>query len=227
MNYSIKTLKNGLRAIAARRHHTDLCAIALLVRAGGRYDGQLKVPFGTAHFVEHLLFRSCRKRSSDSIYKVIESYGGKIDAGTTREYALVQVTVPSANFEKALEVIRDIVSFPSFNNADLKDEAEIIKGEITREKDRFSVVWNLFFRTLWTKHPFRDSILGSEKEIENITLKDVRKFYGRCYSAKNMVLSVASRFEPEYVQEKASKIFGGLRAGKKINPAAVKEPPQA
>lgn len=189
-----KTFKNGLRLVSAVRRQSELAAVALFVRAGSRYDSELGVPAGTAHLVEHLLFKSCRKISSEEIFYEIESRGGKIDGGTTREYATVQVTVPARHLTRVLQVIRDIVFHPVFGAALVVHEKGIVEAEIRREKDQHSVIWDLFHKTLWTTHPFRDPILGTEESVGRITLEDVRQLYQTCYRPSNMVVSVVSQF---------------------------------
>jgi len=192
MQFTEKTFKNGLCLVSAVRRHSDLAAVTLFIRGGSRYEKMSGVPAGTAHLLEHLLFTSCSKMSSENIFYGIESRGGKIDGGTTKEYATVQVTIPSRHLPHALKIIGDIVFRPSFDAALLQNEKEIVEAEIRREKDQHSVIWDLFHKTLWGGHPFRNPILGTEETVGQIVLEDVRRFYQGCYVPSDMVLSVVS-----------------------------------
>lgn len=208
MQFTKKTFKSGLQLISAVRRHSDLAAVTLFIRAGSRYDSFLDLPAGTAHLLEHLLFKSCRKISSERIFYEIESRGGKIDGGTTKEYATLQVTIPSRHLERALHIIRDIVFHPAFNAAQLLGEKEIVGSEIRREKDQHSVIWDLFHKTLWKAHPFRDPILGTEETVGQIGLEDVERFYKACYTPTNMVWSVVSGRQTSEIEKKVETISG-------------------
>lgn len=223
MKYTTKTLKNGVRSITVKRSHTDLCAITLFVRAGSRYDTEFDLPIGIAHFVEHILFKSCKNMTSQGIFWEIESCGGKINAGTTREYSMVQVTIPTMYMDNALRVIKEIVHKPIFNKDAIAKEKKTVLGEIRREKDRFSVVWNLFYKNLWKEHPFRNPILGDEKSIKKISARHIRKFYDACYCGSNMVISVASSLTDNTVQKKIKKIFTTIKKGKEVHPQCAAE----
>jgi predicted Zn-dependent peptidase len=207
MRLTKKIFGNGLRLVSAVRRHSDLAAVTLFIRAGSRYDSLLDLPAGTAHLLEHLLFKSCKKISSEQIFYEIESRGGKIDGGTTKEYSTIQVTIPSRHLARALRLICDIVFHPSFNAGQLRDEKEIVFAEIRREKDQHSVIWDLFHKTLWTEHPFQNPILGNEQTIEQIRLGDAERFYKACYTAPNMVLSVVSKYPSADIERMVGAMY--------------------
>jgi predicted Zn-dependent peptidase len=63
--------------------------------------------------------------------------------------------------------------------------------------------------------------------IENITREDIKKYFYRNYSAKNMIIGVIGDIYPDKLKELANKYFSKIRSGQKIPPIFTREPKQA
>lgn len=62
-------------------------ALGISVNAGSRDESQTTM--GMAHFIEHLLFRRTKKRSSAAIARAFEDVGAYANAFTTKEHTCV------------------------------------------------------------------------------------------------------------------------------------------
>ena len=78
---------------------------------------------GISHFIEHMLFRGTKKRSSVEISEAIDRVGGEIDAFTSREVTMFYSTVLSKDAETCVDVLSDLVMNPVFHPEDIEKES--------------------------------------------------------------------------------------------------------
>src|SRR5689334_14877580 len=74
------TLPNGLRVVMRERHTSPLIAVDLWVRAGSREEGPGEG--GSAHFLEHTLFKGTTSRRPGETDIAIENVGATLNAAT-------------------------------------------------------------------------------------------------------------------------------------------------
>jgi zinc protease len=74
-------LPNGIPVIIQEHRASDVVAVQLWVRAGGRDEAASEL--GLAHYLEHMLFKGTSTRPPGFIERDIEGVGGRINAGTS------------------------------------------------------------------------------------------------------------------------------------------------
>src|SRR5438876_3166388 len=96
---------NGLRLLVKEGHAANLVAIQYWVRAGGfRETDETR---GTAHFIEHLIFKGTDRYPQGGIDAEIEDLGGVLNAVTEKDWVMFSTTVASQYADKALDVLGD------------------------------------------------------------------------------------------------------------------------
>jgi predicted Zn-dependent peptidase len=76
-------LPNGIRIITESLPHSKVVSVGVWIDAGSRDEHDLNS--GSAHFVEHMLFKGTGKRSAQEIAREFDVLGGSANAFTTRE----------------------------------------------------------------------------------------------------------------------------------------------
>lgn len=202
------TLSNGIKVVLIDRNYSQVAAIRIYCRAGSRYDPVERGLSGLAHLTEHLLFGNKRR-----IFSEIESRGGRIDAGTSREYMFVSAVVLTEELFSTLEIITDIVAHPDFTPADVESEKLIVAEELNRRQDQEAIVLDLFLSALFENHPLGNPVFGSTDGFMQIGYDDVVDFYAAHFSGRNMVISICGDVQPDaieaYLEEKFSTIPSG------------------
>src|SRR5712692_7238785 len=74
-------LSNGVRVIVQEHRASDVVALQLWVRAGGRDEAANEL--GLAHYLEHMLFKGTPSRPGRLIDREVEGTGGRMNAGTS------------------------------------------------------------------------------------------------------------------------------------------------
>jgi predicted Zn-dependent peptidase len=163
---------------------------------------------GISHFLEHLLFKRTRRRSTVQIARAIDRLGGDVDAFTTKEYTGFYVHTLDAHFDHALDLMGDIVLSPAFDAVDIETERGVILEEIGEANDNpDDLVHEMFVRSFWRSHPLGAPILGSAETVRAIGREELYRYYRTRYVPGNLIVSVAGFVRPERVLASVERLF--------------------
>ncbi|MDR2921119.1 MAG: insulinase family protein [Tannerella sp.] len=185
MHYFSHTLSNNLRIIhLPTKSPVAYCGFA--INAGTR-DEQPK-EFGLAHFVEHMLFKGTTKRKSWHILNRMEYVGGELNAYTSKEETFVYSVFMTEDYERAIELITDLIVNSKFPPNEIEKEREVILDEIQSYEDSPSeLIFDEFENVLFNGHPLGHHILGNKRSLLTFTPDSGRSFIEQYYTAGNMV----------------------------------------
>ncbi len=152
-----------------------------------------KVPNGTAHFLEHMMFYMPNETAHEHFMKL----GAAINACTTNDFTFYEVYA-SSNFKENLNYLLDYVNTPYFTKEDLKKERDIITEEIKMYEDEPNA--QLIFKTneyLWHKNKRKYLISGTVDNIKKITIEHLKLIYDNFYHPANMFMVMTGNFNPK------------------------------
>ncbi len=164
-------------------------------------DGEVAVPEGIAHFLEHKLFES---EDGDAFSRYAKT-GASANAYTSFDRTCYLFS-STAHFRESLEILLDFVQHPYFTEQTVQKEQGIIGQEIRMYEDDPS--WRVMFNllgALYHKHPVKIDIAGTQESISHITADLLYRCYHAFYDLHNMVLCVAGDVDPQVVAEQADK----------------------
>ncbi len=206
INYTERTLKNGLRVVVGRDHSSKLAAINLLYKVGARNENPAKTGF--AHLFEHLMFRGTER--FPSFDDVVQSASGENNAFTNNDYTNFYITLPKVNIEAALELeadrMRNLRLTPEVLEAEKRVVVEEYKQRYLNQPygDLMMLLRDLCYKT----HPYRWATIGLEvSHIESATMEDVKLFYDRYYRPSNAILSISADIDEERMFEMCERYF--------------------
>jgi len=192
--YEINELKNGMRVVSCRMDGMESAAVGVFVGIGGRFEDERI--HGISHFVEHLLFKGTKKRTSMQISKAIEGVGGHINAYTSEEHTCYMVKVRGKHQELALEVLMDMIKSPLFDSKEIEKERYVIKEEIHMIVDNPGhYASEVVHQLMWPDHPLGRMLIGTEESINSISRDDILEFQKNTYFPKNMIVSAAGNID--------------------------------
>jgi zinc protease len=182
---------------------------------------------GISHFIEHLVFKGTRRFGVGEIASVVEGSGGELNAYTSFDQTVFYVTISKQFSNVALDVISEMMGFPTFDPVEIDNEREVVIEEIKRGQDspqrRAS---QLLFSTVFKKSGYGRPVIGYDKVVRGVSAKKIREYYQSRYVPRNMFLVIAGDFDSSEMKKKVTERFGEfvdyrLRASKH-----VKEPKQ-
>lgn len=210
MAYNIHTLQSGIRVVHIPTT-SDVCYCGLLVNCGSR--DELDSEHGMAHFIEHTIFKGTTHRRAFHILSRLDEVGGELNAYTTKEETTVHAAFLRRDFERAAELIADMLFCSTFPERELAKEKEVIADEIASYKDTPSeMIFDEFEEQIFNGHALAHNILGTAESIAAFDAQSVRQFMQRCHNTDQMVLSVLGSMPWTQVVRIAEKYFGAIAA---------------
>ena len=206
------TLANGLRVVWQERHTTPLVAIDLWVRAGAREEGAGEA--GSAHFLEHTLFKGTTTRAAGQTDRDIENLGAALNAATGPDYAHFYATVSVAHAPQALALVADVAQNATLPDAEVERERGVILDELA-EHDSSPVARavDMLYANAFPFQPYGRSPGGSGEAIRLRGRDTLAAFYRRVYQPARCVLVLAGDLNGEQARRWAQTAFGAWPAG--------------
>ncbi len=187
-------LPSGITVVTEHVPTVSSLAIGIFVKSGTRDEEDHLA--GMAHFIEHLVFKGTRTRSTYEIARSLESVGGELDAFTGRDSTSFYARVLEEHLPLAVEVLADLACNPLLSPEEVDKEKKVIIEEIRSFDDNpEDLVFEHFSAELWQGHPLGRPILGTEKSIGAMRAGDIRDWHSRHYTADNLLVAAAGSFD--------------------------------
>ena len=209
--YRKLVLDNGVRVVTERMPTLKSVTVGVWVNIGSRDEQPSQA--GYSHFIEHMLFKGTRKRSSAEISCEIDALGGEMNAFTSRETTTYYVKVLDQQLERALELLSDLFHHSSFAPKEIEKEKQVVLEEIRMvQDDPEDLVQELHMGQVLRRHPLGRSILGREKTIRGLRRQDLLNYIETHYDPGQTVVSIAGNFEQAQLDLLVERYFGKGRS---------------
>lgn len=213
MEYQTFSFSNGIRLI----HHqaaTRAAHLGIFINAGSR-DESINEQ-GMAHFIEHTLFKGTKHRNANQVISRLEDVGGDLDAYTTKEETCIYATFLEEDYERALELLCDIVFNPIFPASELEKEKLIVLDEINSYKDNPSeLIFDDYDALIFKNHSLGKNILGKASVLKNFKKTDILKFIKNNYASDEMVISSVGNISFESLKKLTAKYISHVKINKR------------
>ena len=197
MSYAVK---RGGRAVA-------YCALSIrcgtrdaAAYPGGRRD-RSGYHSGIAHFTEHTLFKGTTRRTASSISGYLDRLGGELNAYTTKEEIVIHATVLKEDLRKAMSLLMELATSPTFPENEIDTERGVIVDEINSYKDSpYEEVYDRFEELLFEGHPLSGPILGTAASVRKITSSELLRFVREKFIPGNMAFTIVADLPEERME---------------------------
>ena len=191
-------LSSGLRIVTEEERSVRSAAFGIWVNVGSR-DETVSTA-GASHFLEHLLFKGTKKRTSLEISSAIEAVGGETNAFTSKEYTCFYARVIDKDLPLAVDVISDLITSSVVKAVDVDAERKVVLEEIAmRDDDPSDLIHDLFLEKYYGDTPLGRPILGTVKSIKGMSRSTVFNYYRNRYRPEDLVVSVAGNVKHKNV----------------------------
>ncbi|XP_007032699.2 PREDICTED: probable mitochondrial-processing peptidase subunit beta, mitochondrial [Theobroma cacao] len=207
----ITTLPNGLRVATESTLSAHTATVGVWIDAGSRFETD--ETNGTAHFLEHMIFKGTEKRSARELEEEIENMGGHLNAYTSREQTTYYAKVMDKDVFKALDILADILQNSKFEEHRISRERDVILREMEEvEGQTEEVIFDHLHSTAFQYTPLGRTILGPAENIKTITKEHLQNYIQTHYTAPRMVIAASGAVKHEEVVEQVKKLFTKLSA---------------
>ncbi|KAK7304553.1 hypothetical protein VNO77_42434 [Canavalia gladiata] len=207
----VTTLSNGLRVATESSLASRTATVGVWIEAGSRFETE--ETNGTAHFLEHMIFKGTAKRSAREIEEEIENMGGHLNAYTSREQTTFYAKVMDRDVPKALDILADILQNSKFDDNRMSRERDVILREMEEvEGQTEEVIFDHLHTTAFQYTPLGRTILGPVQNIKTITKDHLQNYIQTHYTAPRMVVAASGAVKHEDFVEQVKTLFTKLSA---------------
>jgi predicted Zn-dependent peptidase len=221
--YHKTVLGNGLRIISEQLDHLQSVSVGIWVNAGSR-DEQPEQN-GISHFIEHMIFKGTRNRTTFQIAKELDGIGGMSNAFTGKENTCFHARVLGRHFDRLSDILSDIFLNSLFDPQDLERERQVILQEISMVEDTPDEKVHEFFNLqFWKNHALGLPVLGTNDTVSSIRRETILESVKRFYGPENVVVAAAGNIRHDVLVSHFSPLFEGLEPGRS---SEERVPPQS
>ncbi len=203
---------NKPKCVFVENKELPLVSIDFWLKAGCVFEDSDKK--GTAHFLEHMIFKGSNKIMPGEFDHKIESLGGISNASTGYDDAHYYVLIPKTNFRESLALLTNIVLSPSINIHEFEKEKSVIIDEIKQQNDQpDEKLFNYFLSRVWKDNNYGKTILGTEKDVQSLKKEDLEEFHKKYYNKNNICIAIAGNISKKIFEEYYENNFSYLNQG--------------
>ena len=210
-----RRLKYGALTVLHDPVPGPLTAIALVVRAGSRFDG---AHAGIAHMTEHMLFQGTRALDQVALNRRAAELGGEHDADTGYEDVTLHFEVFNRDVEDALALLAEQCFQSTVPAERFAKEQRVVIDEIRgRQEDPANYLheraWARFFGD-GLGHP----VCGTVSSVRGMTRQAVRGFIARHFVPANMSLALVGGVTRAAIRRGLARAFPRDTTGARPHP---------
>jgi predicted Zn-dependent peptidase len=192
-------LPNGLEVIAQPMPARSV-AVGVFVRSGAREDA---IP-GTAHFLEHMMFKGASGLKALELNRAFDAIGASANAFTSHEHTVYSAAALPETQSRLTQLLLGMMR-PDLEPSDVELERTVILEEIELYRDDpMSVAMERSAAAYYGAHPLGRSVIGSTESVSSVSQSDLRGHLEANYHASNLVLVACGAVNWEQLLEDVS-----------------------
>ena len=191
---------NKPKCVFVENKESPLICIDFWFKAGSAFEESDKN--GTAHFLEHMIFKGSNKVIPGEFDHKIESLGGISNASTGYDDSHYYVLIPKDNFKESLDLLTNIVSSPNILINEFNKEKRVVIDEIKQQNDQpDEKLFNYFLSRVWMDNNYGKTILGTERDVQSLQIADLENFHEKFYNRDNLCIAIAGNLSKNVFEE--------------------------
>jgi len=202
-------LHNGVRVLIQEYPSSEVVAVQLWVRAGGRDEAATEL--GLAHYLEHMLFKGTTTRPKGFVDRDVEGVGGRMNAGTSLDFTYYHAVLPAPRAAATIEMLADISVNSILDETELELEKKVVIEEMRLSEDTPQRhLARQLYGMVFDSHPYGRSVLGTAEIIQKLNRDTLLTFYRRHYVPESFTLVVVGPVKTSEMLSAAERSLGRL-----------------
>ena len=213
IEFTQRTLKNGLRVIAIRDTSTPNVMTSMWYEVGSKHDPQGRSGF--AHLFEHILSRKTVNMPYNAINRMVDDVGGTRNASLWYDRTNYYEIVPAEYLERMLWTHAERMARPVVDQEVFETERNVVKEELRQRvlaPPYGRLVAFAVGENIYNVLPHRRPPIGSIEDLDSATLNDARAFHEAYYGPDTATLIVSGNFDPARLTALVDRYFGPIKS---------------
>ncbi|MFB0919443.1 MAG: pitrilysin family protein [Oscillospiraceae bacterium] len=210
--FELNTLPNGVRIICEKMPYVRSAAVGIFIDVGSRDEAPSEN--GSAHFIEHMLFKRTSKHSAAELAYAMDAIGGQINAYTTRENTCFYARVLDTHLDTAIDLLSEMFFDCAFDESETESERGVILEEIGMYEDTpddacYERLMNGCF-----KGALGRPVLGKPATLGKMSGESLKCFKENRYTAGRIIISLCGNYDEHHL-EHIKERFSGMEKTKR------------
>lgn len=209
---------NGIQVSGIEQNEVPLIQYSLVIEGGHLYETVEKS--GTAALLAKMLMEGTISKTPEELEEFIEVMGAGITVNGGREDISINVNTLSANFEKTLALVKEILLEPRWD----EEKFAIAKMKMMNETRRTSANPNYmaainFYRIIYGGNSVLGILpTGTVESLESVTLEDLKAFYNTYFSPAIVRFHIAGDISQKLVKKALEQQFSDWKYREVVKP---------
>lgn len=207
---SVVTLDNGARLVLRADRGVPIASLRGVFLGGLRVETE--ETNGLSHLVSRLQHKGTQRRGYSEILRLVDGFAGSLSGFAGYNSFGLRCETLSKHLRGAVELFSDVLLNPSFDAKELDvDRGQVLQAILSMGDHLSSYCMRLFTQTLYQKHPYRMSLLGTADRVAEYQPRDLQEFYARLAKPDNFVLAAVGDFDVDHMEAMLSRHLSDWR----------------
>ncbi len=205
-DFNVYKLDNGQTVVIKEVRTNPIVTVDTWIKTGSINENDDNN--GVSHFLEHLFFKGSTNHAPGEFDKILETKGAITNAATSKDFTHYYITIPSKDFDLALEMHSDMLLHPLIPRKELEKERKVVIEEIMKDANSpNTIVYDNLIDLLYTQHPYKRKVIGKADIISTIHRDQILDYYNKFYNPSNMITIIVGDVDSASVIEKVKQNF--------------------
>lgn len=199
----------GITWVSKATEHLPTLSLRMVFPGGSREEQPNQL--GLANLLQRTWTSGTARRNAVQITHQLESLGASLFAFSGRHTFGLGVDCLTKHWDAVRSLLEETLLTPSFPEAEVQLEKELVLREILSERDSPGQMCQLnFLESLYGNHPYGRSGLGTQASVKAILRSDLETVYKRLVRSGKIVVSCVGAVTSELIREDLSPLLESL-----------------
>lgn len=205
-DFNVYKLDNGQTVVIQEVKTNPIVTIDTWIKTGS--INETDENNGVSHFLEHLFFKGSINHPAGEFDKILETKGAVTNAATSKDFTHYYITIPSKDFDLAMEMHADMLLHPLIPRKELEKERKVVIEEIMKDANSPNTIcYDNLIKMLYTNHPYKRKVIGTAEIVSTIHRDKILEYYNEYYNPSNMVTVIIGDIDSKTALEKVKQDF--------------------
>jgi zinc protease len=215
-------LPNGLSLMVVKKP-LPVASLSLVFRHGAAACPAGKS--GLASLTARMLTEGTKSHPGVKLAEQIEQLGTTLDEDAGRDSSSLSLSALSADFDRAVQLLGEVVTEPAFAPADFERVQKEWLDGLRAERQAPERLASLAALRVLLGAPHGSPVSGSLPDVQKLSVKDIVDFHRKAYGAADATLIVVGDVDLATVQKSAERAFKKLGKGQSGIEQPLSAPP--